>query len=122
MVPGMDERPRQYHVTITVARDGGRVADPVRFAAAAGRAAWRRSASVATAYTAGQVITVVTVHAPGRRAAEAVARAVIADALRQQPPHLASTRAKAPAVGPCREPRLPEPAGPAAPVTSRQTA
>lgn len=83
---GMDERPSQYHVTIAVARHGGRLTDPARFAAAADRAAWRRSASVVTAYTAGQVITVVTVHAPGRPAAEAVARAVIAEALQHQPP------------------------------------
>jgi hypothetical protein len=115
MVPGMDERPSQYHVTITVARRGGRVADPARFAAAADRAAWRRSASIVTAYTADQVITVVTVQAPGRHAAEAVARAVIADALQHQPPHLASTRAKPVAARPCREHRPPEPAGPVAP-------
>lgn len=82
----MDERPGQYNVTITVARDGGGLADPARFAAAADRAAWRRSASIVTAYTAGQVITVVTVQAPGRHAAEAVARAVIAEALQHQPP------------------------------------
>jgi hypothetical protein len=36
--------------------------------------------------TASQVITVVTVHAPGRYTAVAIARAVISDALRHQPP------------------------------------
>jgi hypothetical protein len=85
MVPGMDEPPSRYNVMITMARDGGRLPDPGSFAAAADRAAWRRSASVISAYTADQVIIVVTVHAPGRYAAVAVARAVISDALRHQP-------------------------------------
>jgi hypothetical protein len=84
MVPGMDEPPRRYNVTITVARDDGRLPDPASFAVAADRAAWRRSASIVSAYTADQIITVVTVHAPGQYAALAVARAVIADALRHQ--------------------------------------
>ena len=86
MVPGMDEPPSRYNVTITITRDGGRLPDPANFAAAADRAAWRRSASAVSAYTAGQVITVVTVHAPGRYAAVAVARAVISDALQHQAP------------------------------------
>jgi hypothetical protein len=86
MVPGMAEPPRRYNVTITVAREDGRLPDLVSFAAAAERAAWRRSASIVTAHTADQIISVVTVHAPGRYAAEAVARAVVSDALKHQVP------------------------------------
>jgi hypothetical protein len=80
----MYEPPSRYNVTITVAREGGRVADPVSFAAAASRAAWRRFASIVSAYTADQIISVVTVDAPGRYAAVAVARAVVSDALKYQ--------------------------------------
>ncbi len=86
MVPGMHETPSRYNVTITVAREGGRLPDPVSFAAAADRAAWRRSASIVSAHTADQIISVITVHAPGRYAAVAVARAVISDALKHQVP------------------------------------
>jgi hypothetical protein len=52
--------------------------------AAAGRAAWRRSASIISAHLAGRIISVVTVTAPGRYAAVAVARAVVSDALNRQ--------------------------------------
>jgi hypothetical protein len=86
MVPGMYEPPSRYDVTVTVVREDGWLPHPVRFAAAAGRAAWRRSASIVSAYLADQIISVVTVHAPGRYAAAAVARAVVSDALRQQVP------------------------------------
>ena len=86
MVPGMYESPSRYNVTITVAREDGQLPDPVSFAVAADRAAWRRSASIVTAHTADQIISVVTVHAPGRYAAEAVARAVVSDALKHQVP------------------------------------
>ena len=84
MVPGMHEPPSRYTITITVAGEGGRLLDPVSFAAAADQAAWRRSASIVSAYTADQIISIVTVHAPGRYAAVAVARAVISDALKHQ--------------------------------------
>ena len=86
MVPGMYEPLSRYNVTITVAREDGRLPDPVGFAVAADRAAWRRSASIVSAYTADQIISVVTVHAPGRYAAAAVARAVVSDALKHQVP------------------------------------
>ena len=86
MVPGMDEPPRRYNLTITMAREGGRLRGPVSFAAAADRAAWRRSASIVSAYTADQIITVVIVHTPSRYAAVAVARAVISEALQHQLP------------------------------------
>jgi hypothetical protein len=62
--------------------------DPAAFAAAAGRAAWRRPASIISAHLAGKIISEVTVSAPGRYAAVAVARAVVADAL--QPPAMPS--------------------------------
>jgi hypothetical protein len=40
----------------------------------------------AAPYVADQIISVVTVHAPGRYAAAAVARAVVSDALKHQVP------------------------------------
>lgn len=86
IVPGMYEPPARYNVTITVRREDARLPDPVAFAAAACRAAWRRSASIATAHTAGQIIIVVTVDAPGRYAAAAIARAVVSETLRHQVP------------------------------------
>ena len=86
MVPGMYEPPSRYDITITLAREGGRLPDPVSFAAAADRAAWRRSASIVSVYTVGQIISVVTVDAPSRSAAVTVARAVVTDALQHQVP------------------------------------
>ena len=69
-----------------VARESGQFPDPVTFAAAASQAAWRRSASIVSAHTADTIISVVTVDAPGRYAAVAVARAIVSDALKQQAP------------------------------------
>jgi hypothetical protein len=40
-----------------VARESGQFPDPVTFAAAASQAAWRRSASIVTAHTAGAVVS-----------------------------------------------------------------
>ncbi len=85
MVPGMYEPPSRYNVIVTVARDdGGRLPDPVTFAVAADEAAWRRSASIVSTHTADKLISIVTVYAPDRYAAVAVARAVALDALRHQ--------------------------------------
>jgi hypothetical protein len=83
-VPGMNEPLSRYSVTVTVAWDGGAGPDPATFAAAAERAAWRRSASIISAHLAGRIISVVTVTAPGRYAAVTVARAVVSDALNRQ--------------------------------------
>ena len=80
----MNEPLSRYDVTVTVACDGGSRPDPATFAAAADQAAWRRSASIITAHLAGRIISVVTVTAPDRYAAVAVARAVISDALNRQ--------------------------------------
>jgi len=81
----MYEPPSRYNVIVTVARDdGGRLPDPVRFAVAADEAAWRRSASVVSTHTIDTIISIVTVYAPDRYAAVAVARAVAMDALRHQ--------------------------------------
>ena len=82
----MYEPPSRYTVTITVACEDGQRPDPVTFAATASQAAWRRSASIVTAHTADTIISVVTVHAPGRSAAVAVARAVVSAALEHQAP------------------------------------
>jgi len=83
-VPDMNEPLSRYNVTVTVACDGGSSPDPAAFTVAADQAAWRRSASVISAHLAGKIISVVTVTAPDRYAAVAVARAVVSDALRRQ--------------------------------------
>jgi hypothetical protein len=74
----------RYNVTVTVSRDDGQLPDLISFAVAADEAAWRRSASIVSAHTSDRIISIVTVYAPDRYAAEAVARAVVADALKHQ--------------------------------------
>ena len=81
-VPGMTELPR-YDVTITVARDGGSSPNPAEFAVAAEQAASARAASIVSAHTASQIISIVTVLAADRPAAVAVALAVVSDALKR---------------------------------------
>ena len=83
-VPDMNEPLSRYNVTVTVRCDGGCLPDPAAFAVAAGQAAWGRSASIVSAHLADQIISVVTVTAPDRYAAVAVARAVVSDALKRQ--------------------------------------
>ena len=83
-VPDMNESLSRYDITVTVGCDGGCLPDPAAFAAAARQAAWGRSASVISAHLAGTIISVVTVTAPHRYAAAAVARAVVCDALKRQ--------------------------------------
>ena len=80
-VPAMTGPPRRYDVTITVDRDGGRHPNPAEFAVAAGQAASARAASIVSAHTAGQIISVVTVQAADQPAAVAVALAVVSEAL-----------------------------------------
>jgi hypothetical protein len=89
-VPGMTGPPRRYDVTITVDRDGGHRPDPAEFAVAAGQAASARAASIVTAHTASQIVSIVTVLAVEQPAAVAVALAVVSDALRC--PVVSSTR------------------------------
>jgi hypothetical protein len=86
MVPIMHEPPGRYDLIIKVARDDGQLPDPVTFAVAADRAASRRFASIISVHMADTIINVVTVTAPGRYAALAVARAVVSDALKLQAP------------------------------------
>jgi hypothetical protein len=86
MVLSMDETFSPYTVTISVPCVDGQQLDADTFAAAASQAAWRRSASVVSTRTAGRIITLVTVDAPGQYAAAAVARAVVSDALRASAP------------------------------------
>jgi hypothetical protein len=78
------EPPGRYDVIIKVARDGGQLPDPVPFAVAADQAASRRFASIISVHLADTIINVVTVTAPSRYAALAVARAVVSDALKLQ--------------------------------------
>jgi hypothetical protein len=80
----MTEPLSRYTVTVTVGCHGGSLPDPGVFAVAADQAAWSRSASIISAHLADRVISVVTVTAPDRYAAVAVARAVVSDASRRQ--------------------------------------
>ena len=81
IVPGMTEPPNRYDVTVTVVRDGGFLPDPVEFAVAVEKAASSRVATVVSAHTAAQIISVVTVLTADRSAA--VALAVVSEALRR---------------------------------------
>jgi hypothetical protein len=83
-VPDMNEPLTRYDVTVTVGCDGSSLPDPAAFTAAANRAAWSRSASIVSAHLADKIISIVTVTAPDRYAAVAVARAVVSDALKRQ--------------------------------------
>ena len=85
-VPDMNEPPSRHDVTLTVERDGNSRPDPDAFTEAANRAAWSRSASIISAHLADRIINIVTVIAPNRYAAVAVARAVVSDALKRQAP------------------------------------
>ena len=78
----MHESLSRYDVTVTVGYEGGSSPDPAAFAAAADQAARRRSATIISAHLADTIISVVTVVAPDRYAAVAVARAAVADALK----------------------------------------
>lgn len=79
-VPGMNEPLGRYTVTVTVGCDGGDLPDP----AAAGQAAWSRSAAIISAHLADKIISVVTATAPSQYAAAAIARAVVSAALKRQ--------------------------------------
>ena len=82
-VPSMAEPPSRYDVTVTVARDDGSLPDPAVFAVAAEQAASARSASIMSAHTVEQIISIVTVPAVDRSSAVAIALAVVSEALRR---------------------------------------
>ena len=79
--PGMNERPSRHEVTVRVANDNGHQPNPAAFAVAASRAASSRNASVVSAHTADEIICIVTVAAPDRPSAVALALTVVAGAL-----------------------------------------
>jgi hypothetical protein len=83
-VPDMNEPLSCYDVTVTVGCEGNSLPDPAVFAVAADQAAWSRSASIISVHLADKIISIVTVTAPDRYAAVAVARAVVSDALKHQ--------------------------------------
>ena len=60
-------------------RDDGHLPNPAEFAVAARQAESARAASIVTAHTAGQIISIVTVRASDQPAAVAVALAVVSD-------------------------------------------
>ena len=82
-VPDMTEPSHRYNVTITVDRDGGHLPNPAEFAMAAEQAASARAASIVSAHTASQIISIVTVLAADQPAAVVVALAVVSDALKR---------------------------------------
>lgn len=78
-VPGVTEPPHRYDVTITVDQDSGHHPNPAEFAMAAQQAASARAASIVSAHTTGQIISIVTVLAADHPAAVAV----VSDALKR---------------------------------------
>ena len=60
-VPGMVELPRRYDVTVTVDRNDSHPLNPAEFALAAEQAASARAASITSAHTACQIVSIVTV-------------------------------------------------------------
>jgi hypothetical protein len=90
-VPHMNEPPRRHDITVRVAKEAGRHADPAAFTAAASQAAAGRNASILSAHTAEEIICVVTVAAVTVSQAVAVALAV-ADALSAGDPQLSPSR------------------------------
>jgi hypothetical protein len=78
----MIEPPRRYGVTITVDWDGGHLPSPAEFAVAPEQAAWTKVASIVSARTASQIVSIVRVLAADQPAAVAVALAVLSNALR----------------------------------------
>jgi hypothetical protein len=85
-VPCMNKPPSRNDVTVRVAKEDGHPPNPAAFAAAASQAASSRNVSIISAHTAEEIICVVSVTAPDRPAAVAVALAVVADALRAGDP------------------------------------
>ncbi len=81
-VPGMYETLSRYNVTVRVATTDGRQPDPAAFAVAASQAASGKNTTVVTAHTAREVICVVSVAAPDRALAVAMALAVVAAAVK----------------------------------------
>ena len=73
----------RHDITVTVDGDGGHLPSPVEFVMAAEQAASARAASVVTAHTADQIITVVTVEAVDRSAAVVIALVIVSEALRR---------------------------------------
>ena len=71
---------------VRIAKDDGHHSDPAAFAVAASWAASSMNASVISAHTAQEIICVVGVAAPDRPPAVAVARAVVAGALKAADP------------------------------------
>jgi hypothetical protein len=79
-VPDMTGPLWKYDITVTVDSPLPR---PEVFAHAAQRAASSRAASIMSAHTAEQTISIVTVAAPDEPAAVAIALAVLAEALKR---------------------------------------
>jgi hypothetical protein len=77
----MIEPPHCYNVTVTIDRDGRQPPNPAKFAAVAEWAGSARAASIVSAHTASQIVSVVTVLAADQPAAVAVALAVVSEAL-----------------------------------------
>jgi hypothetical protein len=78
-VPGMVELPRRYDVTVTVDRNDSHPLNPAEFALAAEQAASARTASITSAHTARQIVSILAADQPE---AVAFALAVVSEALR----------------------------------------
>jgi hypothetical protein len=62
--PGMTEPPRHHNVTVIVEQDGGHHLKPCRVRRGSQQVASARTASIVSAHTAGQIVSIVTVLAP----------------------------------------------------------
>ena len=62
----MNELPSRYDIAVTVERNGGTLPSPADFAVIAERTASSRNASVVSAHTVEQIISVVTVETSDR--------------------------------------------------------
>ena len=105
-VPDMNEPLSRYDVTVTVACDGGSGPDLAAFAAARSPA-WQVGEHQRAPVD--RIISVVTVTAPDRYAAVAVARAVVSDGLNRQALSPATQQTTVPSIVPTPRPDRKQP-------------
>jgi hypothetical protein len=78
-VPSMNEPPRRHDITIRIATEPGRQPGPAASAVTASRAAAAQNASILTAHTAEEIVSILAATGPE---ATAIALAVVAGALK----------------------------------------
>ena len=91
-VPDMSKPPSRYDVTVRAGHDDGHQLNPAALIDTASQAVSSRNATVISTHTADEIICVVTVHAPDRPSAVAVALAVVAEAVKSDARALSPSR------------------------------